>query len=106
MQSARGDLEGALAAYDEGLQIARRLLARDPERPEWRDDIAISLFRKAQVAEAAARPADALALWREALATLTPLLTRPSPLPAWQQHASICRDAIARLEAASPSHSA
>jgi len=37
VQRERGDLEGALAAYDESLLLRRRLLLRDQERSVWRD---------------------------------------------------------------------
>jgi tetratricopeptide (TPR) repeat protein len=102
VQLLRGELERALASYREGLQIARQLHARDPNRVEWRHDVAFSLDRQALVEEVAHHPAEALLLRKEALVMLVPLLELPSPLPAWQQHASIIRAAIARLEASAP----
>ena len=89
MHRARGELDRALASYEEGLQLCRRLLAHDPERAEWHDDLAVALGKKAAVAEASGDLPGALALLREALAELEPLAARPSAPVRWRDDAAL-----------------
>ncbi|MFZ1772690.1 MAG: hypothetical protein WAT78_01890 [Rhizobiaceae bacterium] len=42
---SRNDLTGALARYEEGLEIARRLMAADPSHAEHARDVFVSLAR-------------------------------------------------------------
>ncbi len=51
---AQGDLPGALAAYDEGLTIARDLAARDPGNAGWARDVSVSLEARRRAARARA----------------------------------------------------
>lgn len=44
----QGDLGGARAAYDEGLEIARTLAARDPENADWAQNVVVSLYKVSQ----------------------------------------------------------
>ncbi|MGE0500703.1 MAG: caspase family protein [Rhizobiaceae bacterium] len=48
MRRTLGNLAGALAAYETGLAIARRLAARDPGNAEWQRDLIVSHFKLAQ----------------------------------------------------------
>lgn len=57
----------ALAAYEEGLEIARDLAARDPTNVQFARDVVVSLFR---VAAAGARP------WAEVVAAFDGLKAR------------------------------
>jgi tetratricopeptide (TPR) repeat protein len=48
---ARGDLAGALSAYEAGLAIRERLAAVDPSNTLWQRDLIVSHWRLAAVAE-------------------------------------------------------
>jgi tetratricopeptide (TPR) repeat protein len=63
VQLQAGDLPGALAAYQESLDIARKLAAQDPGNPEWQADLVIGLFKFSKAAD----PAQARAALTEAL---------------------------------------
>jgi hypothetical protein len=43
MWVTHGQLEAALAAYEEGLTVARRLAAADPQNAGWQRDLSFSL---------------------------------------------------------------
>jgi len=86
--------------YEESLKLRRRLLARDPERTEWHDDLAVTLGRKAIIAETSEDLPRALALLREALSEVEPLAARPAAAVRWKDCAAFYRKQIARLDAA------
>jgi hypothetical protein len=48
---ARGDLDGALAAFEEGLTIRPRLAESDPRNAGWQRDVAYSYHKLAEFAE-------------------------------------------------------
>ena len=66
MRVAQGDLTGALAAYEEGLTIARDLAARDPGNAGWARDLSVSLERVGNVRVAQGDLAGALAAYERA----------------------------------------
>jgi hypothetical protein len=45
VQLQGGDLAGALAAYQESLDIARKLAAQDPDNAQAQTDLVVSLVR-------------------------------------------------------------
>ena len=42
ISAARGDRDGALKAYQEGLETSKALAARDPNNAEWQRDLSVS----------------------------------------------------------------
>ncbi len=42
ISAARGDRDGALKAYKDGLDIRKQLAARDPNNAEWQRDLSVS----------------------------------------------------------------
>ena len=42
ISAARGDRDGALKAYQDGLDIQKQLAARDPNNAEWQRDLSVS----------------------------------------------------------------
>ena len=51
VKRSQGDREGALAAYEESLDIARHLAAVDPGNVQWQTDLVVSLYKIAILAD-------------------------------------------------------
>src|SRR5260221_12657570 len=62
-----GDQAGALAAYQESLDIVRKLAAQDPGSAEAQRDLALSLDRLGDIKRQAGDQAGALAAYQESL---------------------------------------
>lgn len=62
--SAQGDLAGARKAYEETLDIARKLAAADPSSAQAQRDLAVSLRRAAMQPGSSVRWSDVAAQWR------------------------------------------
>ena len=62
-----GDLAGALAAYQESLDIARKLAAQDPDSVETQHDVMLSLNVIGDVNGRAGDPSGELAAYEESL---------------------------------------
>ncbi|MFL5219476.1 MAG: tetratricopeptide repeat protein [Microvirga sp.] len=73
---AQGDLAGALEAYEEGLEIRRRLASVDPSHAEQRRGLFVSLARLAVTARAQGEPEQACSHLQEALTIMRPLAER------------------------------
>jgi len=65
---AHGDLAGALARYEEGLEIARRLASADPSHAERQRDLSVNLNKTGVVLRAQGDLAGALTRFEEGLA--------------------------------------
>ena len=52
VQSARGNLEAALQAYQDGLAIREKLAAQDPSNTGWQRDLSVSFERIGDVQSA------------------------------------------------------
>ncbi len=48
ISAARGDRDGALKAYKDGLDIAKQLAARDPANVVWQTDLVVSAWKLAE----------------------------------------------------------
>jgi tetratricopeptide (TPR) repeat protein len=85
--SAQGNLEGARRAFEQDLEIAQRLAAREPEHTGWQTDLAISQFRVADMLTSGSAPerAEAERLLTQAHETLRRLAAN-SRLTHTQQH--------------------
>jgi hypothetical protein len=92
---AQGDLPGGLAAFDEGLTIARDLAARDPGNAGWARDVRISVWRTAQVdlSEAARH-------WEEEVARMEDMDARGILLPTDAPYLEAARANLASARAA------
>ena len=67
MQSARGDLDAALKAYQNGLNIAEKLAAQDPSNSEWQHDLSVSFERIGDVQSARGNLEVALKAYQDGL---------------------------------------
>ena len=67
VELAAGDRENALAAYEESLQIVRRLASTDPENADWARDVSFSLNKLGNVWVTAGNREGALAAYEEGL---------------------------------------
>ncbi|MCP4386459.1 MAG: TIR domain-containing protein, partial [Hyphomicrobiales bacterium] len=73
-----GDAAGALAAYEQGLAIARRLVETDPDNTEWQRDVSVSLGKIGDVKLRAGDAAGGLAVYEEGL-TISRRLVETDP---------------------------
>jgi hypothetical protein len=62
ISAARGDRDGALKAYKDGLDIAKQLAARDPANVVWQTDLVVSAWKLAETAEDKQHLASGLAI--------------------------------------------
>ena len=83
MRVAQGDLPGALAAYEEGLRIARDLAARDKGNAGWARDVSVSLDRVGDVRVAQGDLPGALEAYEESLAIRRDLAARDKGNAGW-----------------------
>ena len=79
VRRAAGDREGALKAYQESLDIRRKLVAADPNNTEWLRDVSTSLISVGDVQLSAGDREDALEAYDEASRSAASL---PPPIPA------------------------
>ena len=56
VQSAQGDLSGALKRYRDGLDIIEKLAKQDPGNAGWQRDLSVSLQQDRRRAECSGRP--------------------------------------------------
>jgi hypothetical protein len=96
VQSARGNLDAALKAYQDGLDIAEKLAAQDPSNTQWQRDLIVSNVNLAEFAEA--QHSEASQVKRHYRAALDIALTlrdagRLAAVDAW-----MVQDLEARLE--------
>ena len=85
LRVARGDLGGALSAYEAGHAIAERLAAGDPSNTQWQRDLIVSNVKLAEMVEADGEVAAAADRYRAALAVAERLAgaVRLAPVDAW-----------------------
>ncbi len=79
MRVAEGDRAGALKAYEESLEIARRLAAADPGNAGWARDVSVSLSKVGDVRVAEGDRAGALKAYEESLEIRQAPGRRPTP---------------------------
>jgi tetratricopeptide (TPR) repeat protein len=82
---AQGDLAGALARYDEGLEIDRRLAGDDPSHAERQRDLFVSLANLARTAQAQGESERACRHLQEAVAIMRPLAERFPEHPVFRR---------------------
>src|SRR5689334_7776136 len=81
----QGDVDGALAYFWESLDVTRRLLQQDADRPEWLRDLSLILARVASVLVSQKRFSEARPLFDEAMEVVRDLRERFPEQPAWYQ---------------------
>jgi hypothetical protein len=93
------DSSGALAAYHEGLAIARQLLAAEPDNVQWLADIVVSLWKVSQ----ASKRADKISKLEEALGFLKKLEGQGSLTARQRGWRPMIEAEMAKLAAEEPS---
>jgi hypothetical protein len=68
VQSARGNLDGAHQAFQDGLDIREKLAAQDPGNAGWQRDLIVSHWKLADLTERRSVAGEATDHWRAALA--------------------------------------
>ena len=100
MRGAQGDLPGALAAYDEGLTIARDLAARDPGNAGWARDVSVSLDRVGDVRRDQGDLPGALAAYDEGLTIRRDLAARDPGNAGWARDVSVSLNKVGDVRGA------
>jgi tetratricopeptide (TPR) repeat protein len=94
---ARGNLEGALAAYRAGLEIREALASCDPADTEWQGDLSVIRERIGDVLLAQGDVEGALAAYRAGVEIREALVRRDPTDTEWQRDLSIIRKKIESL---------
>jgi tetratricopeptide (TPR) repeat protein len=94
-----GDAPAALAAYEEGLAIRRRLAALDPNNTQWQRDVSVSLDRIGDLKARAGDAPAALAAYEEGLAIARRLAALDPNNTQWQRDVSVSLNKIGDLKA-------
>lgn len=98
VQRAQGDLPGALASYQAGLEIAETLAARDPSNSGWRRDLVVSHFKIAQVSQSSGNKDAAIASLRAAQTINAGLIQLDTTNVQWANDQSMIEQFLASLE--------
>lgn len=80
-----GDQEGALRIFTQAVTIRRRLLAQEPENPEWRRRLVAGLYRQARALHGLDRSAEALVSLEEADGIMVKLVAQQPEMRLWLQ---------------------
>jgi tetratricopeptide (TPR) repeat protein len=94
---SRNDLDGALKNYNEGLEIRRRLMNEDPSHAGRAQDVAISLFKLAQIDEQREDTSSACSRYREARDIIGALAEKAPDIMQLQQQRSVLDERVSML---------
>ena len=94
---ARGDLGGALAAYEAGLAIFERLAAGDPSNSAWQRDLSVSFDRIGNMRVARGDLGGALAAYEACHSILKALAARDPSHTGWQRNLSVSHEKIGNV---------
>lgn len=97
MQSEQGDLGGALKSYKAGMEIARKLVEREPDNAEWQTNLAVSCWKLSQLDTPAQPKAERRALLERGLVVLEGLQQRGRLTPDKQEWPEVIRQALQKL---------
>jgi phage tail protein X len=86
---AAGDRPDALAAYEEGLAIMRKVAAANPGNAQWQRDLAVNLRQVGNVRLAAGDRPGALAAYEEGLAIMRKVAAAHPANAQWQSDLSV-----------------
>ena len=82
VQSAQGDLAGALKSYRDSLGIAEKLAKQDPGNAGWQRDLSVSYNKVGDVQSAQGDLAGALKSYRDSLGIAEKLASRTPAMRA------------------------
>ena len=86
---AKGDLEGALKCYRDGLGIARELAKQDPDNADWQRNLSLSYLNIGDLQSAQGNLAGALKSYRDSLAIAEKLARQDPGNDLWQRDLSV-----------------
>jgi tetratricopeptide (TPR) repeat protein len=89
---AQGKLPEALAAYQQGLAIAKRLADQDPSNAGWQRDLATAYDRMGDVLRTQGRLPEGLAAYQQGLAITKRLADQDPSNAGWQQDLAAAYD--------------
>jgi tetratricopeptide (TPR) repeat protein len=95
-----GDLNAALKAYRDSLDIGERLAAADPSRPLWQRHLLVAHNNIGNVLAAQGKLDDALKAYRDSLAIAERLAAADPSNPEWQRRLSVSYNYIGAVLAA------
>jgi tetratricopeptide (TPR) repeat protein len=89
VQSAQGDLAGALKSYRDSLGIAEKLAKQDPDNAGWQHDLAWSFRRVGQTLESQGKLTEALTAFQNFKETFERLTAKDSSNTGWQWNLAV-----------------
>jgi tetratricopeptide (TPR) repeat protein len=98
VQSARGNLDAALQAYQKDLTIAEKLAARDPSNTQWQYDLGISNERIGMIQQAQGKLADALKSYQRRHDIISALSEQDPSNTGWQRDVWVSMWRLAQIE--------
>ena len=90
IQSAQGDLAGALKTYQESQGIAERPAAADPSNAGWQRDLSVSLNKVGDIQSAQGDLAGALKTYQESQGIAERLAAADPSNAGWQRDLAVC----------------
>jgi tetratricopeptide (TPR) repeat protein len=100
VQSAKGDLDGALEAYQQDLAIAQKLAAQDPGNALWQHDLSVSFIKIGDVQSAKGDLDGALKAYQDSLAIREKLAAQDPGNAQWQRDLSVSFNKIGDVQSA------
>jgi tetratricopeptide (TPR) repeat protein len=97
---AEGKLPEALKAFQEGFDIARKLVQADPANTAWQRDLSVSYERVGDILEEQGNLTEALRLFRDSLVIRRRLAQENPDDAEWQNNISASYDRVGKILAA------
>jgi tetratricopeptide (TPR) repeat protein len=97
---AKGDLAGAMAAYEAGLATATKLAMQDPSNAEWQRDLTVSFIKIGDVQRARGNLDAALKAYQDGLDIAEKLAARDPSNTQWQRDLSVGFERIGDVQRA------
>lgn len=94
VHKARGDLDAALAAYQETLAIFQRLTAQDPTHASWQRELAVAHSKVGGIHEARGELDAALTAFQEDLAICRRLTAQDPSNSGWQRDLAVAHSTV------------
>jgi tetratricopeptide (TPR) repeat protein len=96
----KGDLDGALKAFNASLDVRIRLAGADPSNATWQRDLSYTLTMLALIFEQQGKPEQALPLAEESLSIDERLSALAPSSVTWQRDVKVSRNMVRRLHEA------
>lgn len=100
IHAAWGDVAAALAAYIEGMDIAARLAAADPDNARWQHQLSLSHNRIGDIHAARGDLVAARASYTEGMTIAARLAASAPDNPVWQRDLSVSHDRVGGMQTA------